>query len=384
MRLLLLSILSEALYLLLAAQSRIPPAESPLSAWYRPTRFEETVVFLGIWAALFLVYVLAIRSAAKSGGRALFVLVFLTSALFRSNLLWKTGFSTDAPRAFLQAESPLTEATDEIEFTLRAGASVVFDLGSLALLPGLLKAATLPAGLAIVHGWNPLLVKESAGSARLEPIALFFLLLAFRCAQKRRFTSSALAYGAALLGPPVFWATFPLLAVTLRLRVLLSLVIGGVGFAVLATSRSFPDLLGWPPANFIGGSLMPSLSVLSRLLVTRDPLVPLAACALLWCAIAAIRTWKLRGSPEKLPREALILLGWLLLLSPQVLPRSFLPIGSLAAFASNRGWLVFTATAPLAYLALGEEGFSFWLGFAQYFPGYFSVIFIGLGRSRGY
>jgi hypothetical protein len=120
----------------------------------------------------------------------------------------------------------------------------------------------------------------------------------------------------------------------------------------------------------------------SRLLVTREPLVPLAAFGLLWCAIAVARAWKVRGRPEKLPREALILIGWLLLLSPQAMPWSFLPVSSLAAFAMNRGWLAFTATAPLTYLALGAGGSSFWLGFAQYFPGYFSLIFIGLGERR--
>ena len=110
LRIFLLSAASEGLYLLLAAESRVPPGESPLAAWYGPVRFEETVTFLAIWAALFAAYALAIRSVQGKSGRTLVLAIFLTSALFRVTLIAKGSFSKDAPEAFLQAASPVRAA----------------------------------------------------------------------------------------------------------------------------------------------------------------------------------------------------------------------------------------------------------------------------------
>ena len=127
---------------------------------------------------------------------------------------------------------------------------------------------------------------------------------------------------------------------------------------------------------------MPATATLARLFVTRDPLAPFLFCAGIWLVLALARAAKLAPDGAGLPREALALLGCFLFLSPQVLPSAYLPIAGLAAFSANPGWIVFTATAPLTYLAIGEGGGSFWLGFAQCFPGYASLIFVALGTKR--
>jgi hypothetical protein len=250
-------------------------------------------------------------------------------------------------------------------------------------MPALLRAASLPAGLALVYGWNPLLVNEGAGSARLETIPLFFLLLAFLLLQKKRPGASALAYGASLAGPPFFWATLPLAARALRARLALSLLVAGLAWAPLAATRPIAELMGWPPETYVGGSLMPAVATLARLFVTRDPLAPLLFCAGTWLLLALARTAKLDPDGAGSPREALVLLGCFLFLSHQVLPPAYLPIAGLAAFSANPGWIVATATAPLTYLALGEGRWSFWLAFAQYFPVYASLVFVALGTKRG-
>jgi hypothetical protein len=369
LRLLILSIASEGLYLFLAAQSGAPPFAFPL-----------------LWGALFVTFALAIRAVQGlqgKSGRVLVLFVFATSALFRlSLLLGRNGFSTGVPEAFLHAASPIRTAIG-IRPELEPIAAVTFDLFALALMPALLRAASLPAGLALVYGWNPLLVKEGAASGRIETIPLFFLLLAFLLLQKKRPGASALAYGASLAGPPFFWATLPLAARALGFRLALSLVVAGLAWAPLAATRPIAELLGWPPSSTIGGSLMPATAELARLLVTRNPMVAIAACAGAWLLLALVRTVKLCPDGADLPREALLLLGCFLFLSPQVLPWAFLPIAGLAAFSANPGWIVFSATAPLTYLALGEGSWSFWLGFAQYFPGYASLIFVALGTTRG-
>jgi hypothetical protein len=290
-----------------------------------------------------------------------------------------SGSPTDAPRAFLHAASPIREVID-LRPDLRRTATVVFDLVTLALLPSLLRALSLPTGLALVYGWNPLLVTETA-AGRLETIPLFFLLLAFRLLREKRLSTSAVVYGASLAGPPFFWATLPVAAGVLGSRLVLSLLVGAVAWVPLAATTPWADLMGWPPATSVGGSLMPAAEALARLFVTREPLAVYALCAVIWLVVALARAMKLeRGSSA--PLDALVLLGLFLFLSPEVLPWAYLPIAGLAAFSANPGWIVATATAPLTYLALREGSWSFWLAFAQYFPVYASLVFVSLGTKR--
>jgi hypothetical protein len=369
LRLFLLSTASEGLYLVLAAR-------------YQPVGFEETPAFFAIWSALFVVYALAIRAVREKSGGTFLLFIVVTSALFRVSLLLETGgAASDPPEAFLHAASPIRAAA-EIRPQLQRFLSVAFDLGALLLMPALLRRLSLPSGLALVYGWNPLLVKESAATGRIETIPLFFLLLAFLFLQKKRPGASALAYGASLAGPPFLWATLPLAARVLGFRLAFSLLIGGLAWAPLAR-RPLADLMGLPPEDYIGGSLLPAADSLAKLFVTREPLAPFLFCAAAWLLIAFARTLKLGKGGGDLPREALALLGCYLFLSPQVLPWAYLPIAGLAAFSANPGWIVATATAPLTYLALGEGRWSFWLAFAQYFPVYASLVFVALGTKRG-
>ncbi len=370
LRLLVLSIASEGLYLLLAMGNRASP-------------FEKTTAFFALWAALFAAYAFAIRAVRDARGRAHSLFIFLTSALFRFSLLLETsGVPAEGPEAFLHASSPIRTAMEALP-EHRAIAVAAFDLAALALMPALLRALSLPSGLALVYGWNPLLVKEAAVNGRLETLPLFFLLLAFLLLRKKRPGAAALAYGASLTGPPFFWATLPLAARALGFRLAFSLLVSGLAWAPLAATTPFGELMGWPPRDSVGGSLMPATATLARLFVTRDPLGPLLFCAALYALLALARTAKLGSDGAAFPREALVLLGCLLFLSPQTLPWAFLPIAGLAAFSANPGWIVATATAPLTYLALGGERWSFWLAFAQFFPVYASLAFVALGTKGG-
>ncbi len=136
---------------------------------------------------------------------------------------------------------------------------------------------------------------------------------------------------------------------------------------------------GGPPENSLGGSLTPALQTLAGLFLTRHPTITLLATLLLWLV------WSLRRAtrsqdPKRWPLETLVVLGGLIFVMPQVLPWAFLLVGTLAPYSENRGWLLFTATAPVTYLAFGDGAFGFWLGFTQYFAAYAVLIFFGLGR----
>jgi hypothetical protein len=338
--------------------------------------FEATARFFAIWAALFLLYGLAIRAARARSGRTLVLFIFVTSALFRATFLIerKSSASGESPSPM----EALMGARPELE-TIGAAA---FDLAGLALMPALLRGLSLPTGLALVYGWNPLLVLEGARNGRTELIPLFFLLLACLLLQRKSPGVSAVVYGASLAGPPLFWATLPLAARALGPRLVFSLLLGALAWAPIAAERPLAELLGFPPSEFVGGSLLPAVAALAKLFVTRDPRAPLLFCASAFLLLALLRTWKLDSAGTGFPRECLILIGGFLFLSPQVRPWSFVPIAGLAAFSANPGWIVATATAPLTYLALGAGSWNFWLAFAQYFPVYASLAFVALGAKR--
>ena len=386
-RLVLFSLVSLALYVLLALGSDVEPGTRFLAQWYRPRLFEASVEFIGIWVALFVVYVIAVRVAAFRRERGFFAIIFITSILFRAALLLGSGFDHTAPSVFLYGPSPLTVWVAGVELGLTAErvVAIVCDLGALALAPSLLKAARLPLGAAIIHGWNPLVIKEVAGSGRIEVVAFMLFLLSLRLVQTNARWPAAMVYGLSLSGPIMLVATLALMAKAVRGR-----LVAGLAFAVFGWVLAFPETTwiqraGWPPEGATGGSITPALVALANLFVTRNDSIPLAIILAAWALFVVVRAARLplaTGIPyaARLPHEALLALGSFVLVSTQVLPWAFVAFAYLAAHSTNRGWLAFTATAPLTYAASEAGSFGFWLGFAQYFVPCALLIFFWLGR----
>ena len=373
LRLIILSFVSAGLYALLAVRSDVERSEL----------FEQNVEFYVLWIGLFIVYAMAIRTAGRKNDTAVYVVVCLTAAGFRATQFLGSGLDHSDTAVFLHGASPWSVLFDHFEasFEARRLAATAADLGSLLLAPSLLRAAGLPIGAALVHGWNPFIVKEVAGSGRLDAVAIFFLIAALRLAQTPRFRgAAAVAYGVSLNGPLLLAGSLPLMGRALRGFVAPALVIGVLGWT-LTFPGSWYMRAGWPPENSLGGSLTPALQTLAGLFLTRHPTITLLATLLLWLV------WSLRRAtrsqdPKRWPLETLVVLGGLIFVMPQVLPWAFLLVGTLAPYSENRGWLLFTATAPVTYLAFGDGAFGFWLGFTQYFAAYAVLIFFGLGRPR--
>jgi len=382
LRLVFLALATLALYAALAWQSDAPA----LWPGHEPAFFEQSPEFLILWAALLIPYAMAVRAASRSGGRALFILIFLSSASFRTVVFLGTGFGHPAPEMFLQGATPLSLIVHHADWdlpTTRAIATLA-DLAALALAPGLLRAAGLPVGAAVIHGWNPLVVAEVAGNGRFEAIALLFLVAAFRLAASPRLRwTAALAYGASLSSAAVLVVSVPAMSRRLRLWVAPALVTAWAAWSLAFPDETWSERVGWPPSDFLGGSLTPTFVALARLFVTRNILWSIGIALLTWLVFSIVRSLiqnvRDENAPSTLPRDTLFLVGSWAFLSPQVAPWTFLIVSYLAAFTDNRGWIVFTATAPLTYLALAGGGFSFWLGFAQYFVAYAALIFLWLG-----
>ena len=388
-RLVLLSLVSVALYVLLALRSEVEPGNRLLAQWYRPRLFEASVEFIGIWVALFVVYLIAVRTAAGRREGSFFAIIFITSILFRAALFLGSGFDHAAPGVFLYGPSPLTTFVAGLDLGLTAGRVVAAacDIGALALAPSLLKAARVPLGAAIIHGWNPLVITEVAGSGRIAVVAFMLLLLSLRLIQIGQTGQTgqtgarwpaAIAYGVSLTGPLVLVASIPLVAKAVRARLTLAL-----GLALVAWSVAFPEMTwmeraGWPPESTLGGSITPALVALANLFVTRNESIPLALTLAAWALFVGVRS--ARSPNNARASEALLALGSFVLVSIQVLPWAFVAFAYLAAYSTNRGWLAFTATAPMTYLAIEGGSWSFWLGFIQYFVPYALLIFYWLGR----
>ena len=234
---------------------------------------------------------------------------------------------------------------------------------------------------------EPLAVKEISGNARSEVFALLFLVLALRLAAASRWLGAALLYGGVLSGPLWLWTTLLPMARILRAKALVGL---GLGLAAhwlhrhAIESTTLEEWLGlpsgWPPLDFIGASLLPSLDATLVLLATRQESVPFLAALAIWLALMIRRTTR-PPDTKGLPEELLYAAGGYLFLAPQVMPWSFLLVSYLAAFSFNRGWVLFPLTAPITYFALDGGQWSFWLGFIQYFLPYAILAFFALGRS---
>lgn len=394
LRLVSYAIVTELLYVALAMRSNVPTSATFLASRLRPVLFEETAEFLILWVALGIFYGLSVRAVSGREGRTLFGFIFLTSALFRVAVLTGSGFDQSTPSVFLDASNPIDWLSQSIPaltvgepllskgVSLRAILASTADLAALALAPGLLRAAGLPVGLALIHGWNPLVVKEVAGSGRIDLLAFFLLLVSFRLVQRKWSFAAALAYGLSLSGPLMVAASLPVMARALGYRVLLALAVGAAAWTYAAPADSLSVALGYPPDSFLGGSLTPSLIAVSRLVLTREALVPLGLACAIFLFVGLLAASRLSPDLGKLPVFGLACLSSFLFLAPQVLPWRFSVVAYLAPFTRNRGFLVFTLLAPLSYLALGDGEWNFWLGFTQYFPAYASLVFVWLGGEK--
>jgi len=256
----------------------------------------------------------------------------------------------------------------------------LLDFGVVLALAWLLRARGLPGDRIVLYAWNPLAILETAGSGHVEPLGVSLVVLAaVWIAADRR------GLAAAALGGAIQAKLLPLLLVPAALRrlrsrhacVLAMVCIGlvvpyavagpafGDGLASYAArwefnAFGFAAVRGALVAIDSGPTLAPAVDALrSRLgdcgipwnlayrLVWPEPLARLVVALLVggWAVAVAFRR-----IPEP-SREALLVLGAVLLLAPTVHPWYALWILPFAAVHASIPWLAFGALVPLAYTA---------------------------------
>lgn len=212
------------------------------------------------------------------------------------------------------------------------------ELIGLAAVFGLLKSAGQPLSQAVIYAWNPLVLVEVWGSAHLDALVIPAVTAAAWAAARSRY---ALAGG--LLGVAALVKLYP--AALLPLLPVAAWPVAAGAFAVTVLAGYLPALLAGTAAL---GSLPRYVSEeyfnpgVLRVLVDA-PAVSLAAAALWVGAVSALR----RDAP--LPGRAVLLIGGLLILSPNLFPWYAVWILPFLAAAPSAPWIAFTGTVVLAY-----------------------------------
>jgi alpha-1,6-mannosyltransferase len=281
----LLSVLAALLVapLSIPANPRVLSEPDPLvtilgGGWFGALRFIAPVL------AVFALYIVALRVACRSGGRAATVVVLAGTALLLLALLplntvtagdvlhnvadartfwwhaqdpsiyppsafphdaflrnvpaWRSTPSAYGPVWYALSGLPLPFAGNDVWANVIGQKLIVsaFLFGSVLLTMQLARrAGANPIVAGIFVGWNPLLLWEAAGNGHNDAVTVFFALAALLAASRRRawpavFPLLALAIASkpvlAILGPPLLiWLMRQ--PDTSRSRILLSLLLGG-------------------------------------------------------------------------------------------------------------------------------------------------------------
>ncbi len=231
---------------------------------------------------------------------------------------------------------------------------VVADLGTCWALALLLGALGRRREEVILWAWNPLVVKELAGSGHADGVMVGLLTLAVYLLVVRRELPGMAAYGASILaklGPAVLVVLF-----LRRTRPRGWAVLAGVlALGALSLAGDAPQVLR-------------GLAVYGRDWVFNSgPWAALAALAAaagaerpeIWAhlvtkgavlAAAVALPWRAAATPDGLVRAAFALVALMVLMNPAVMPWYLLWALPLAVAARCRSWALLTGLSLLSYL----------------------------------
>ncbi len=284
----------------------------------------------------------------------------------------------------------------------------LLDFGVVLALARLLARAGLPRDRVLLYAWNPLAVLETAGSGHIEPLGVLLLVLA--CGG---LLGSRSRWPAVALAASVQVKLLPLVLVPGHLRrngwkaalaFTAALLLIGLPYA-LAGPALGPGLADYAERWEHNAFVFAGLRELSERIDTAARLKPLiegcrerfgdqplwnALHGLVWpgevtrilaaLALAATMVGVMARRLTDPLREASLLIGTVLLLSPTVHPWYVLWLLPFAAARLSYGWLVFAAAVPLAYCA-GEGDVPWILRSVEYLPA-LGLLIAGAWKAR--
>lgn len=247
---------------------------------------------------------------------------------------------------------------------------ILFDLGTCALLLRLLTRLGRPREELLLYAWNPLLIKEIAGSAHVDAVMIFWLTAALVLLIERRMLGALIAFAASIaakLSPtilvgavlararPRWWVVLPLTLAALALPWIDHLP--SMLRALAAYAREWEFNAGaWGVLRFLahlGGAAEPERWAY-------------IGCRILLLVIIVLATLRSRRDEESLLMACFVMLAALILLSPAVMPWYLLWALPLAVAVGNRSWIVLCALSFLSYLIYIEQRQEAWWLWLEY------------------
>ncbi len=235
-----------------------------------------------------------------------------------------------------------------------------FDIGTVLLLPGLLRRLRRPPVWVLLYAWHPLVVGEVVARGHLDSIGIFFLVLAMRlflweAARGRALTGVSLAASVLAKGYAVFLLpSFFIAARPRRGWFVLGVVTAGVALYLPFASAGV-EL--WRGIGLYSTRWQGYASIYQVVQFALGPLVhDPSAMARRVCAVAFVGWmgwvgWRLRHAREKtaaLDAGFLALAGFYLL-SPVLYPWYLAWTVPFLCVRPRPGWVLFTGTVFLFY-----------------------------------
>ncbi len=248
---------------------------------------------------------------------------------------------------------------------------IFFDLAACAVLASLLGILGRRREWVVVYAWNPLVIKEFAGSGHVDAVLVFFLVLAVWAVARGRPGAGLVAFAGSVLIKltPALLVIFFLRRAPRRSWIWLPLVVGG---AYLPFFASLGEIARGVVVFAREWVFNPGPWLLFRWLAESMGLPGRATASLLaGASTLLLLAWALRrddGGHEALARGIFVVLGGYVVLSATVMPWYLLSVLPMVALLAGRcarcgaAWLGLTALSLLSYLNyLGQGERAWWL-----------------------
>ncbi len=314
--------------------------------------------------------------------------------------LWQDIFDRVSYEGYRTVYPPLAQWLFRLHHAVAPGSVLVwktiltvFDLATCLLLLALLKARGRPA-LVIIYAWNPLVIKELAGSGHLDAVLIFFLVLSVYLLDQRRSGAGLIAYGLAVLTKvtPILLLGLYLRRARLRQWPLLAITLAAGYLPFLGSLETMIRSLAIFAREWV---FNPGPWLLIKASAERTSLDGRAVASGASLALTVgLMVWTLRrddGSSSRLISSSFLVLGGYLVTSATVMPWYLLwvlPFAALRAGTAAGGekrpevlaWLVLTALSLLSYLIYAYQIEYRWWLWVEYL-GFFGVLAWGLSQA---
>jgi alpha-1,6-mannosyltransferase len=287
--------------------------------------------------------------------------------------LWQDIFDRVAYQELLTVYPPAAQLLFRLLHTLAPGSVLAWklvlallDLGTCWLLWRILRHLRRPPLEVILYAWNPLVIKEFAGSGHVDALMVFLLTGAVWLLLTGRRLGALAAWSLSVLSKLVPLVLVGLLARRTRPRQW-TLAVALLALGYLPLVQALPSVAEGLVTYARGWVFNPGLWALVRW-VGEDlsPGTGPAVAGAVWM-VGCLATWasilvKDRGSDEELVRYGFLLLAVFLLLNATVMPWYVLWALPLAVVARSRAWIAFSALSMLSYLVyVAEAEHGWWL-----------------------